>query len=131
MCHTPEGSPLISLTRETERFSLTMSIVRMGSDLNVSLFGGDAPHVGAVALAQPHPGLRTPEKTDASVSVLAVTGHKEDRLAAKVAQTLASALDSRVCVACGIHLDNGSGQEIQTILRVADAILEEALDILG
>lgn len=118
---------MIVLEQETPRFDLLMSIVPMGKDLCVSLSGGDVPHIGAVAMAVPHPGLRTPGKIDASVSMLCVTGHKEDSLARKVAFTLATLRNCTVSVSCGIHLEHGIEKEITDVLQAADALLERAI----
>ena len=118
---------MITIERSTTHFALSMQIVPMGNDLAVSLQGGDAPHVGAVALAVPHPGLRTQGKTDASVSLLVVTGHKEDQLARKIAYTLATHGNRTVSVTCGIHMDNATDQDIAMVLETADTMLRQAL----
>lgn len=122
---------MIRIEKATPRFTLKMSIERMGKDLNVSLYGGDEAHIGAVALAVPHPGLRDKEKVDASVSLLAVTGHKEDGLARNVSYTLAISFNCTVSVACGIHLENATLQEIEDVLKVSDQLLEQAINELA
>ena len=115
------------IERTTPHFDLCMRILPMGRDLIVSLQGGDTPHVGAVALAVPHPGLRTPDKTDATVSLLAVTGHKEDRLARKIAYSLAMHGNRTVSVTCGIHVDNATDEIIALVIELTDDMLEQAL----
>ena len=122
---------MIRIEKTTPRFTLTMTVERMGKDFNVSLYGGDEPHIGALALAVPHPGLRDREKVDASVSLLTVCGHKEDELARKISYALATAFDCTVSVACGIHLDNATPQEIADVLEAADEVLEQALSELA
>lgn len=118
---------MISVQKKTSRFVLYMTITSMGDDLCVSLYGGDSPHIGALALAIPHPNLRDPEKIDASVSMLAVTGHKESELAKKIAFTLATNFNSTVSVSCGIHLDNASSEDITDVLGASKKMLEEAI----
>ncbi|WP_320007529.1 hypothetical protein [Maridesulfovibrio sp.] len=122
---------MFCIEKTTARFKLKLAIEKMGKDLNVSLHGGDAAHIGAVALAVPHAGLRESGKTDVSVSVLAVTGHKEDELARKFAYTLASAFRCIVSVSCGIHLENATKQEIVEVLKIADLLLDQALQELA
>lgn len=122
---------MIRIEKRTPRFTLKMSIERMGQDLNVSLHGGDVAHIGAVALAVPHPGLRDKEEVDASVSLLAVTGHKEDELARKISYALATAFNCTVSAACGIHLENATAQEIKDVLKVSDQLLEQAINELA
>ncbi|WP_432735000.1 hypothetical protein [Maridesulfovibrio sp. FT414] len=118
---------MLTLTRKTERFTLEMTLIRMGRDLCVSLFGGDTPHIGAVALAVPHSGIKDRAKADATVSLLAVTGHREDGLAREMAYGLATHFNCTVSVSCGIHLDNARKDEISDILKASDALLKEAL----
>jgi len=122
---------MITIEKKTARFNLQMTIVRMGRDLCISLAGGDTPHIGAVALAIPHSGLRAKNKIDASVSILTVTGHKEDELARKISKTVAAALNCTVSVSCGIHLEGATQKEISEILNTADEILNQALKELA
>lgn len=128
--HGSGQSGCISFERKTERFTLTMTVVRMGRDLCVGLFGGDAPHIGAVALAValavPHAGAGGEPK--ATASLLSVDGHKEGELAQKIAQTLAARRRCRVSVSCGIHLDNATEKEIDDVLHEAGCLLDEAIE---
>ena len=89
--------------------------VRIGDDVLVWICGGEKPHIGAVAAAQPRPSLADPKRTSATASVLAYVGHKEDDLAKHVAETLAAALGTRVVVTAGIHWDNLSPDGVRTI----------------
>lgn len=120
----------LTLHHRHSRFTLHLTITPLGGDLQVVLSGGDKPHIGAVALAVSHPGLGDPDRTDASVSVLTVTGHKEDELARHLARTLACALNATVCATCGIHVDQATKKDIDDILNAADALLHEAVDRL-
>jgi|GEM_PF-1932719 len=70
--------------------------------ISVSLFGG-IPHVGATALAIPRPSLKDPARTSATSSVLTVTGHKDDVLARRLAESLAAGLNRVVSVTAGVH----------------------------
>ena len=118
---------MIVLERNTLRFSLRMHIICMGNDLCVSIGGGDKSHIGAVALAIPYHALNDCDKINASVSLLTVTGHKEDELARKVAYTLAAEFNCTVSVSCGIHLDNASILEINQVVGEADKLLGDAI----
>ncbi|WP_027723258.1 hypothetical protein [Maridesulfovibrio zosterae] len=118
---------MIVLERNTLRFSIRMHVICMGNDLCVSIGGGDKSHIGAVALAISHRALSGCDKIDASVSLLTVTGHKEDELARKVAYKLAVEFNCTVSVSCGIHLDGASIQEITQVLDEADGLLGEAV----
>ena len=94
------------------RHSLAASVVPCGGDRNVSVCGGEGPHIGAVALGIPRPGLRDPGKTSASVSVLCVTGHKDDEFARLAAHRLAAQWGCVVAVEVGIHMDDAEEADI-------------------
>ena len=79
--------------------------VWIGQDLLVYIWGGEKPHIGAVAMAQPRPSLADPAKVSATASVFTYLGHKEDELVKAAAEGLAAALDCKVVVAAGVHWD--------------------------
>ncbi len=87
----------------------------MGKDLCVVITGGDGPHLGAVALAQPRRSLEDAARISASTSVLTLPGHKEDMLARRVAERLAAARNVNVVVCCGIHVDHISASELKAV----------------
>jgi hypothetical protein len=121
--------PMI-LTAARGRVALRMTCVAMGEDLCVSLEGGEGPHVGAVALAVPRvPGAMKPGPP--STSVLARLGHREDGLARDVASLLATRLGVAVSVACGIHLDAPTGNELETAVDLALELAARAAAQLG
>ncbi|HLO65879.1 MAG TPA: hypothetical protein VK188_02600 [Holophaga sp.] len=112
-------------TARRGRVVLRLTCVRMGRDLSLSLAGGDREHIGAVALAQPRPSLSDPARTSSSVSVLTLLGHKEDELARAIAGGLAAALGVSVCVACGIHLDGLTPEEMAEVPALAGELVQE------
>ncbi len=108
------------------RIALRALTTPMGKDLCVVITGGDRPHLGAVALAQPRPSLRDPARVSASTSVLTLLGHKEDLLARSVAERLASALNTNVVVCCGIHVDGITADELKAVEEAVDRFCESA-----
>ncbi len=107
-----------------------MRVLPLGKDLCVALSGGDKEHIGAVALAEPRPSLQDRGTTSATVSVLAVTGHKEDEVAREVARNMAAALKVRVSVACGIHVEHADQEEIDEIIQAVRALTLEMIQAL-
>lgn len=95
-----------------------------GNDINVCCGGGDTYHIGAVALAVPRPSLADAFKVSASASVLCVTSHKEDEIARMASLRLATKFNARVSVACGLHIDNATQEDI-------DALFENYLKLIG
>ena len=109
----------VTLTASRGRVALRMTCVAMGRDLNVSLSGGDLEHIGAVAL-----GLPRPKGDGATTSVLAVLGHREDDLARSVANRLSARLGVAVCVACGIHVEGISRDELAAVLEMSTELAD-------
>lgn len=87
-----------------------------GSDLTLTLVGGTAPHIGAVAVAQPRPSLKGDGSRSATVSVLTLPGHLEDDLARWAAKYLAVRIGAAVVVSAGIHVDGATPVEIERLV---------------
>lgn len=121
----------IRIQSEANGFPITIEVVLLGADVNISIFGGEKGHIGAVALAQPRPSLANPAMTSASTSVITLCGHKEDRLACKVAEKVAIAVKGVVSVVCGIHVDGASGEQINSIISKVNEMVEELLHQLS
>jgi len=116
------------LKTDTGAYDLTASVRRIGPDLLVAIWGGEKPHIGAVAVAQPRPSLKDPEVTSATASVICNVGHKEDELVKAASEILASVLKTQVVVAAGIHWDNLDENGIQTIIKNSRILVEMIMD---
>ncbi|MFP4086341.1 MAG: hypothetical protein ACLFUL_06065 [Desulfobacteraceae bacterium] len=117
-------------TREGE-YDLAAFVRRVGHDVLVGIWGGERPHIGAVAVAQPRPSLRDPQRISATTSVFCRMGHKEDELAKAASEILASALNTTVVVTAGIHWDDLSPEGIQTVLKNCEILMDLILDRLA
>jgi len=98
-------------------YDIEAHVRSVGEDLLVAISGGEKPHIGAVAVAQPRPSLKDPTVTSATASVICYVGHKEDDLAKHAAEKLAASFNTRVVVTAGIHWDNLSEEGIQKVIR--------------
>ena len=113
-------------TNEGE-YDLSASVRQIGQDYLVAIWGGDKPHIGAVAMAQPRPSLRDPEVTSSTASVFAYVGHKEDELAKAAAEIIAATLKTNAVVAAGIHWDNLPPEGIQRVIRNSEILVDMIL----
>jgi hypothetical protein len=113
---------------DKEGYNLEAFVKKIGQDLLVAIWGGEKPHIGAVAVAQPRPSLKDPEVMSATASVICMPGHKENELAKAASEILAAALNTKVVVTAGIHWENLSEEGIQKIIWnskiLVDLILE-------
>jgi hypothetical protein len=116
------------VTTDKEAYNLEAFVKKIGQDFLVAIYGGEKPHIGAVAVAQPRPSLKDPEVMSATASVICLPGHKEDELAKAASEILAAALNTQVVVTAGIHWENISEEGVQKIIWnskiLVDLILE-------
>ncbi|WP_418222759.1 hypothetical protein [Clostridium isatidis] len=122
---------MINLTKQFKNKEITLTALFMGRDLNVSIYGGDLPHIGAIALGIPRPSLEDKNKISSSVSLLTITGHKEDVIVQKLAKVLSKSLNSTVVVSCGIHYDNITLEDIEAINLLISDLTDELISKLS
>lgn len=102
------------------RYHVTAAAALCGGDLQILLYGGTRPHIGAAALAGPAGGVQT----------LALPSHRDDSVAAEAAGRFARAFACNVSVSAGIHIDSASPGEIRLLVencRACCALLERKL----
>lgn len=117
-----------SIQTNEDSYNLSASIRLIGEDVLVAIWGGEKPHIGAVAVAQPRPSLKDPDVTSASTSVFCFVGHKEDELAKASAEILSATLNRPVVVAAGIHWDNLKEEAIQRIIKNSEILVDMILE---
>lgn len=105
-------------------------IILCGTDVSISFGGGNAYHIGAVALASPRASHLDPEKCSASASVLCIFGHLEDELCRQAALQISAALNTVVNVTLGLHIDHASQEEIQALTDNFQKAVNESIVIL-
>jgi hypothetical protein len=104
---------------------LTATITMDG--LIVCIVGGEKPHVGAVALGIPRPSLKNSNRLGATISVLTVTGHKDDEVARPAAEILARELNQAVVVVAGLHIENAKDEDLRKLTRNSKQAIERFL----
>jgi hypothetical protein len=109
-------------TNEGE-YDLSAGVRLIGDDILVAIWGGEKPHIGAVAVGQAGPSLKDPNIINSSASVICYFGHKEHLLAKTAAEALAAALNTHVVVTAGIHWDNLSKEDIRLIMTHSDILI--------
>ncbi len=103
-------------------YKLYAEVKFIGADLLVIISGGDAPHIGSVAVAQPRPSLQNRRVISATSSVYNVPGHKDQVIAQRVSEALASHLNCTVVATAGFHRDGIGGKGIAQVLANAEKL---------
>lgn len=114
---------MFSLSKNFNNYTVNCNCIEMGSDLNISIYGGNKPHIGAVALAIPRASLSDASIISSSASLLTVIGHKEDDIVYKTSKKLSSLLNKTIVLSCGIHFDNLSQDDIVKISIIIDEFI--------
>ena len=96
----------LNIKTEKGSYDLEAFVKSIGQDFLIAVWGGERPHIGAIAVAQPRPSLRDESVTSATASVFCFLGHKEDIIAKDAAEKISSALNANVTVTAGIHWDD-------------------------
>jgi len=115
------ASPKIFRTRKGT-FDLSASVTRIGEGVVVIIWGGEKPHIGAVAMAQPRKSLKDAEKMSATASVLSIVGHKEDAVVKSVSERLAAVAGNPVVVTAGMHWDGLQAKDIKQVLKNVESL---------
>jgi hypothetical protein len=105
------------IATENESYNLEAFVKQVGQDLLIAIWGGERPHIGAVAIAQPRQSLKDPRLTSATASVFCYPGHKDDGIAKEAAEKIASALNANVTITVGIHWDDIDEAAIHRIVE--------------
>lgn len=88
--------------------------------VQIGLFGGDKPHIGAVGIVNPA----------GKITVTQFERHKEGILCQQWCEALAKAGRAPAVVSAGIHYDNASKEEIVQIVQLCYELLKNTLDKL-
>lgn len=113
---------------EGKTYDLEAFVKLVGSDLLVVIWGGQKPHIGAAAMAQPRSNLKDTNSKGESASVLCLPGHKDDIIAKAVAEKIATSLSLNVTVTTGIHWDHLDRDGINCIIDNSHALTEMIID---
>lgn len=123
--------PEFSVSTCKGSFDLTANIQIIGRDILIAIWGGDTPHIGAVAAAQSQASIVDPEKNNATVSVICFSGHMEDNLVKPMAGKIALSTGSNVVATAGTHWDNIDKDGIKKVMENNDVLTELILEKLS
>ena len=109
-------------------YNLEAFVKEIGQDLLVAIWGGERPHIGAVAVAQPRPSLEDESVVSATASVFCYVGHKDDVIAKEAAESLSAGLNRNATVTVGIHWDDIDEAGVKTIVENSRQLVNMILD---
>lgn len=99
------------------RTAVIAGVKNTGRGILILLVGGTSPHIGGVVLALPRPSLEKESSYSSDCFIIPIPGHKDHIPAKCMAQRLAKVLRTPCVVSAGIHSDDMSRREIDTVLK--------------
>ena len=117
--------------KNSRNIIIEAQVIESGDDLCVVVAGGEEHHIGSVSISMPRPSLSNSEKISATTSTYNFEGHKDDFIGNKFSSELASKLNKKVVVACGIHIDNITEDQMSTVFSVSEKLLREIVEELS
>lgn len=117
-----------TIKTKEEAYRIEASVKKIGEDILIAIWGGERPHIGAVAVAQPRPSLRDKREISATASVFCYVGHKDDVIAKEAAERISSALNTNVTVAAGIHWDDIDEAGITCVMENSRKLVEMIIE---
>lgn len=100
-------------------------LIRVGTDYQLLLRGGEKPHIGCSVLAVPRPSLSGDGTVSCTSSVLNLIGHKDEEICRYLAEYTAKKLCAVTVCSGGFHVDNLSQTQISEVLETVREIAEE------
>ncbi|WP_298035338.1 hypothetical protein [uncultured Dysosmobacter sp.] len=107
----------LELRRTYRKREITARITTLDGGVEILLYGGDYPHIGAV-------GILTPENR---LTVTEFPGHREGILCQQWLEALSNAHILPATVAAGIHYDCLDPAGISDVLKLTEDMLRDAV----
>ena len=117
------------IERKLSFSEIRIHIMKLGTDYNIVMEGGQSPHVGCTAMAIPRPSLTGDGTISATSSVLNVTGHKDEELCRYLAETVAKRKHGIVVCTGGFHMDHATPAQIKEVLEIVQDMAEEIVNL--
>lgn len=112
--------------KELSFSKISMYVLKAGDDYNVTILGGDKPHIGSSVLAVPRLSLTGDGSVSATSSVMNMIGHKDEQICRYVAETICARKNAVVLCSGGFHVDDiskdGIGEVLDAVKELAEMV---------
>lgn len=103
---------------------IKLYVLKLGDDYNITISGGDKPHIGSSVLAVPRLSLTGDGSVSATSSVMNMIGHKDEQICRDLAEKVCINKNAVVLCSGGFHVDNISKDGIDEVLRAVKELAE-------
>ena len=103
---------------------IKLYVLKLGDDYNITISGGDKPHVGSSVLAIPRQSLTGDKSISTTSSVMNMIGHKDEQICRYLAEKVCINKNAVVICSGGFHVDNISKDGINEVLQAVKELAE-------
>ena len=108
---------------------IVVQVIRVGNDYSITVTGGEKPHIGCTTIAIPRPSLLNDGSMSATVSVVNVTGHKDDVICSYIAEKVCKKTNGIVVCTGGFHIDNITQEEIREVIKAVEELEKNIIGV--
>ncbi len=106
------------------RYEVWGEMSLLGEDVVIQVGGGDAPHIGCVAVAIPRESRKEKNVTSTTSSVFNIVGHKDEVVIRNIAEKVCRSINRVVLCVGGIHVENADQEEIDLLVSNGEELAE-------
>lgn len=99
------------------RYTVRFKSYKIGNDRLVVITGGEEEHIGSATLIEEKEHLQTISKK----------GHKDHIVSERIANIIYDRIGKDLLVICGIHIEDASKEEIDSLVRHSTECVEKFL----
>jgi hypothetical protein len=122
-----KDNKLIRLHVGEEIYRIEGTAIITDEGLVFTIFGGEKSHIGTVVMTLPRPSHLNQNKISTTSSILNNIGHKDDVIARDASEKMAKKFEIPTVVVAGIHIDDASKEDIDTLMKNANKITEKMI----
>lgn len=111
---------MINIDKKSGRININLKAMHVGDDLLIVLCGGDRPHIGGIGYG----GVNDDKQT------ISFKNHKDYILSDLFSKEISQIYKGNYVICSGVHLDNITKEEINTVKKLSEEILEEMIFIM-
>ena len=109
-----------TLTWDLMGAPVTAHVIYLSSGLQVTVYGGTLPHIGAVSVVDPQGNVTTQQ----------FPTHKDGVVSERWAEAVSEAGYCPAVIAVGIHYDGLNREQIGDVVKLTDDMLDDLLQTL-
>ena len=102
------------ITSGEGRYKVWMEKQFIGKDIVLSVGGGEKPHIGGIVICEP----------EKEPKVVILGSHMDDIILKPIAKKTCDKYKTTVVAIGGIHIDNATKKEINTIIKNCNALIK-------